>query len=208
MAYKLDKYTPLTFDETISNLKEFQETGNTEARNRVVEANLRLAMKITHKYCNAYMTFDELSAVGVEGLIHACNKYDTTSKAKPSIYFYRYIAGYILNFINSTHSRNLKNSPLDAPIYNDGEGKTIADTFSSKAKSPFAECAFNDDAERINKALETLSDRERAVIESLFSLNNNDKRTLEDIGASLNMTKQGARAMKLRALDKLRTVLA
>ncbi len=104
---------------------------------------------------------------------------------------------YILNLNTDTAS-------LDAPIGEDGDsllGDFISDEFSESPVSAVEESALRHD---LHHALETLTERERKVIELRFGLTDGRERTLEEVGAVFHVTRERIRQIEAKALRKLR----
>ena len=92
---------------------------------------------------------------------------------------------------------------LEMPIGE--EGRQLSDFIEDKAMpEPADEVAVGLLREQLGRALESLSARERRVIEMRFGLGNKSDRTLEEVGAELGLTKERIRQIEKEALAKLR----
>ena len=104
---------------------------------------------------------------------------------------------YILNLNTDTVS-------LDTPIGEDGDsflGDFISDELSENPETAVEESALQHD---LHRALESLTDRERKVIELRFGLSDGRERTLEEVGSMFNVTRERIRQIEAKALRKLR----
>ena len=104
---------------------------------------------------------------------------------------------YILNLNTDTVS-------LDTPIGEDGDsflGDFISDELSENPETAVEETALQHD---LHHALESLTDRERKVIELRFGLADGKERTLEEVGSVFNVTRERIRQIEAKALRKLR----
>ena len=104
---------------------------------------------------------------------------------------------YILNLNTDTVS-------LDTPIGEDGDsflGDFISDELSENPETAVEESALRND---LHRALESLTDRERTVIELRFGLADGKERTLEEVGSAFNVTRERIRQIEAKALRKLR----
>lgn len=104
---------------------------------------------------------------------------------------------YILNLNTDTVS-------LDTPIGEDGDsflGDFISDELSENPETAVEESALQHD---LHRALESLTDRERKVIELRFGLADGRERTLEEVGTEFNVTRERIRQIEAKALRKLR----
>ena len=86
-----------------------------------------------------------------------------------------------------------------------GENGAFHDVIPSDTEAPSEELMAEEEMNLLDLALdETLDEREQFAVEKKYGLDGSDPWTLEEIGNRLKMTKQGARAMILRSLKKLR----
>jgi RNA polymerase primary sigma factor len=92
---------------------------------------------------------------------------------------------------------------LETPI-GDGESETLKDFIEDeKVRSPAQITAFKLLQQRINKILDTLSERERKVIKLRFGIGDGCPRTLEEVGYITNVTRERVRQIEAKALKKL-----
>ncbi len=97
-----------------------------------------------------------------------------------------------------------RHKSLDAP-FKDGENNKLLDVLSdSHQPSPDEEILENSLKLEIEKALSTLTDREAEVIRLYYGINHSDPLTLGDIGKKFNLTRERARQIKEKALNRLR----
>ncbi len=92
---------------------------------------------------------------------------------------------------------------FDAPLNDDN--KTIADTIEDKkSPSPIEKLLQDDNTEKINRMLQSLTFREEMVIRMRFGLNGELAKTLEDIGNYFNVTRERIRQIEAKALSKMK----
>ena len=96
---EIRRYPLLTREEEHELAVKYYETGDLAAARRLVEANLRLVVKIAHEYRRAYRTLLDLVQEGNVGLMQAVKKYDPYRGVKLSSYAAWWIRAYILKFI-------------------------------------------------------------------------------------------------------------
>ena len=96
-----------------------------------------------------------------------------------------------------------KHVSVDAP-FNDGEDNSLLDVLPN-TDSPMADNSLVLESlrEEINRALSTLNDRERNVIEAFFGINQSEM-TLEEIGDKYGLTRERVRQIKEKAIRRLR----
>ncbi|MEN8207758.1 MAG: RNA polymerase sigma factor RpoD/SigA [Candidatus Fermentibacteria bacterium] len=99
----------------------------------------------------------------------------------------------------------LSTAPLLSLDYSEGEhDSTIADFLESRLQQPDAEAVHSDIRERINKALASLSDREKTIITLRFGLLDDEPCTLQELGRIFGISRERVRQLEFRALKKLR----
>jgi RNA polymerase sigma-32 factor len=93
------RYPLLTPEEEIALATKLHETGDLEAAKRLVQANLRLVVKIAFEYKSVYANAMDLIQEGNIGLMKAVSKYDPTKGAKVGYYSSWWIRSYILKYL-------------------------------------------------------------------------------------------------------------
>jgi RNA polymerase sigma-32 factor len=96
---EIERYPLLTLEEEKELTKAFAETGDIELAKQLVQANLRLVVKIAMEYRKAHQNIMDLIQEGNIGLMKAVSKYDPGKGAKLSYYASWWIKSYILKFI-------------------------------------------------------------------------------------------------------------
>lgn len=93
---------------------------------------------------------------------------------------------------------------LDVPV-NDESDSNLSDFISQSDGSELSDSAIDHDMrDKVREALESLTDRERMVIELRFGLLDNESRTLEQVGKTFNLTRERIRQIEAKAMRKLR----
>ena len=93
---------------------------------------------------------------------------------------------------------------LDTPIGEEDDSHLGDFIEDDSALSPADSAAFSMLREELNTALESLTDRERQVVELRFGLRDGRARTLEEVGREFNVTRERIRQIEAKALRKLR----
>src|SRR5689334_7347006 len=96
---EIRRYPLLSREDEHELAVQFYKTGDLAAARRLVEANLRLVVKIAHEYRRAYRNLLDLIQEGNVGLMQAVKKYDPYRGVKLSSYAAWWIRAYILKFI-------------------------------------------------------------------------------------------------------------
>jgi RNA polymerase primary sigma factor len=97
-----------------------------------------------------------------------------------------------------------RHSSLNSP-FQEGENSSLLDIIQdSEAEEPEAKIMLESMTEEVNGALETLSERERVVLEMYFGINRDSAMTLNEIGEEFDLTRERVRQIKEKAIQRLR----
>lgn len=118
---------PLTIEEEQECLEKYKN-GSIEAKNMLIERNLRLVAHIVKKYNNVSQTSEDLISVGTIGLIKAISSYDMDKGTRLATYAARCIDNEILMSLRSS-KKHQNEIYLQEPIGTDKEGNEITLTY-------------------------------------------------------------------------------
>ena len=177
--------------------------GNTEARNKLIEHNLRLVAHIVKKYDNKIET-DDLISIGTIGLIKGIDSYSYKHGTRITTYCARCIENEILmNYRNN--KKNNKNVSINEAIGFDKDGNEI--TLLDILKTPDPDFAMNihtkNNIKLLKKYFNILNEREKEIIIKRYGLNNQDEITQKEIAKSLGISRSYVSRIEKRALTKL-----
>ena len=194
---------PLSEEEERDCL-ERMANGDQDARNKLIEHNLRLVAHICKKFDNTKEDNEDLISIGTIGLIKAIESYSTGKGTKLATYAARCIENEIL-----MHLRGLKKTSKDVslndPIGQDKEGNEISliDILKSKNKDIVEEITLNMEKEKIYQHLHILDDREKEVVIARFGLDHKEELTQREIAKKLQISRSYVSRIEKRALMKL-----
>lgn len=193
----------LTPEEEEKYLKAWKNK-DINARNTLIEHNLRLVAHIVKKFENYKENKDDLLSIGSFGLIKAVDTYNFDSSTKLATYAARCIENEILMHIRS-NKKYKDTSSLYAPIGEDKEGNEIKlyDIIEDPSPSMLSTMIENEHAKAIHEALNTLNERELDIISRRFGLNNHMVETQKEIAKSLGISRSYVSRIEKRALTKL-----
>ena len=196
---------PLSKKEEQELLIRYSE-GDAEAKDKLIEHNLRLVAHIAKKYTVSGKETDDLISIGTIGLIKGITSFDVKKGAKLSTYISRCIENEILMCIRA--SKKTKNEvSIDEPIGVDFEGNQI--TFNS--------ILYNSDDEvfesienkmQVTKLYRTiekvLSPREKRIIIMRYGLFGTDEMTQREVAHALGISRSYISRIEKKALELLR----
>ncbi|HEY8345319.1 MAG TPA: RNA polymerase sporulation sigma factor SigK [Bacillota bacterium] len=180
------------------------ERGDQEARNCLVERNLRLVAHIVKKFDNTGEDIDDLISIGTIGLIKGINTYKRNHNTRLATYAARCIENEIL-----MHLRSIKKSKgdlfLQEPIGADKEGNEISllDVLDTGIDVVPEAVEFKLEEEQLRRKLNILSPRERKVIELRYGLKNGFTKTQREISKMLGISRSYVSRIEKKALKKL-----
>lgn len=175
-----------------------------EARNKLIEHNLRLVAHIVKKYESTKIDKDDLLSIGTFGLIKAVDTFNFDANNKLSTYAARCIENEILMHIRSNKKRKDTIS-LYSPIGEDKEGNEISlsDVIEDPSPSISSKIIKEEQISRLYDALNILNKREREIINRRYGLNNHIVETQQEVADSLKISRSYVSRIEKRALTKL-----
>ncbi len=178
--------------------------GDKNARDILIEHNLRLVAHITKKYENTSIDNDDLISIGTIGLIKGIDSYSKEKGTKITTYCAKCIENEILMFFRS-NKKNNNNISLDDPIGYDKEGNdiTILDVLKTPKPDYIEDMHIKNNIKLLKKYLKKLSTREQEIIVKRYGLGNEDEKTQKEIASDLNISRSYVSRIEKRAITKI-----
>jgi RNA polymerase sporulation-specific sigma factor len=195
---------PLTAEEEKIYLEKFAN-GDEEARNILIERNLRLVAHVAKKYNSANADQEDLISIGTIGLIKGINSFNISKGARLSTYISRCIENEILMYLRSTKK-------LGAEVYlEDTIGKdkddntvTLKEVLENNEKNIEDEVDLKLKVKKLyDKIKEVLKDREKTIIELRFGLNGDKPKTQKQIAKMMGISRSYVSRIETKAIGKL-----
>ena len=198
---------PLSQEEE-SYYLELAKGGNLEARNILVEYNLRLVAHIVKKYQTGNRSTEDMISIGTIGLIKAINTYDTSKGSKLVTYASRCIENELLMRLRQER-KEAREVSLYEPIGTDKEGNEISlmDIISTDDENILHNIITSDSINQISHMFFSILDqREQKVLILRYGLFSHDEMTQKDIANLLGISRSYVSRIEKKALLKLRSV--
>lgn len=200
---------PLSKEEEERYL-ELYAMGDKEAKNTLIEHNLRLVAHIVKKYNNAGREMEDLISIGTIGLIKAITTYNKNKGTRLATYAARCIDNEILMTIRS--NKKIKNEySLQEPIGTDQEGNEISllDILGTDYDEVVNQVDLKLQTKKLYRCIDdVLKDREKLIIQLRYGLIDGEFRTQREIANSLGISRSYVSRIESRAIKKLNRAMS
>ena len=182
--------------------------GDINAKNKLIEHNLRLVVFLAKKYENTGYDIEDLVSIGSIGLIKGINTYKLDKNIKLATYASRCISNEILMFLRKNKKRRGEISFEDALNY-DSEGnelhlEDILGTEIDYVPNEY-EKIFN--KEILTREIDTLDDREKEIMTLRYGLNNTEEFTQKEVAEKLGISQSYISRIEKKVIRKLKQTL-
>ena len=188
-----------------AELLEKSHKGDIEARNKLIEHNMRLVAHIVKKYYTNASNQDDLISIGTIGLIKAVSTFKSDKNIRLATYASRCIENEILMFFRS-QKKSSQDIYISDPIDTDKEGNTLTliDVIATN-KDIVEELDTQMKLEKLKNIITCVLDkRELEIIELRYGINNKPELTQREIAKKLNISRSYVSRIEKSALEKLR----
>jgi len=194
---------PLSSEDEEEYIKK-KMLGDVDARNKLIEHNLRLVAHIAKKYDTKHVDNDDLISIGTIGLIKGVDTFSPDRKVKITTYCARCIENEILMYFRS-NNKFFKDISINEAIGFDKDGNEISIIDILKIPSPdfTRDIEISDNIDLLKKYMDVLNDREKEIIIKRYGLNNNDEETQKSISKKMGISRSYVSRIEKRALTKL-----
>ncbi len=199
---------PLGRAEEEAYLARWEEEGDIEARNKLVEHNLRLVAHIIKKYYTQTEETDDLISIGTIGLIKGINTYRRDRGVRLTSYASRCIENEILMFFRSRRKSAGDVSLSDAIETDDDSGAlSLLDVVSEEQDLSERVCEKELCAQLYREMERTLDERERRILTLRYGLDGSEPRTQRETAGLCAISRSYVSRIEKHALEKLRRAL-
>lgn len=195
---------PLTSEEEAMYLQQMKN-GDEEARNILIERNLRLVAHVVKKYSNTKVDQDDLISIGTIGLIKGVNSFNLDKGSKLSTYVSRCVDNEILMYLRSAKKLNAE-VYLNEPIGKDKDDNvvTLQEVLENEERTIEEEVDLKLKIKKLYKKIgEVLKDREKEIIEMRYGLNGKKPKTQHEIASIMGISRSYVSRIETKAIGKL-----
>lgn len=199
---------PLTAAEEKEMLRRLEQ-GDIEARNVLIEKNMRLVAHMTRKYVTADREIEDLISVGTIGLIKAINSFKPDKNIRLATYAAKCIDNEILMMLR-TEKRKMNEVSIYEPVGKDKEGNEISiiDVVGEEQVDVVEECIRDQRIKCLEKNMnKVLTKREKMIIINRYGLGDNEEMTQNDLAKKLGISRSYVSRIEKKALSKLKNML-
>ena len=196
--------TPLTREEEAQVIARLEQ-GDEEARQTLIERNLRLVVYIARRFENTGIHIEDLISIGTIGLIKAVGTYQPAKKIKLATYASRCIENEILMHLRKTAGQKSE-VPFDEPLSTDWNGNELLLSDVLGTDSDLVVRPMEEDADRqvLAQALATLNDREREIITLRFGLGGRREHTQKEVADRMGISQSYISRLEKRIIGRLK----
>ncbi|MDO4732123.1 MAG: RNA polymerase sporulation sigma factor SigK [Bacillota bacterium] len=179
--------------------------GEADARNMLIERNLRLVAHICKKFESSGVDREDLISIGTIGLIKGISSFSPDKGARLATYASRCIENEILMYLRSIRNQKTEIS-LSDPVGYDKEGNelTLIDLLGSEESSAQERVELDEERRSLREHLYVLDEKERLVLSLRYGLPNGNRVTQREIAQKLGISRSYISRIEKRAIDKLK----
>jgi len=181
------------------------DRGEAQAKQRLIEHNLRLVVYIARRFENTGVGIEDLISIGTIGLIKAVNTFKADRKIKLATYSSRCIENEILMHIRKISGQKQEMS-LDEPINTDWDGNELllSDILGTDGDTVTGPLEDDVDHQLLREALERLPERERTIMVLRYGLNGNPEKTQKEVADLMGISQSYISRLEKRIMLRLR----
>ncbi len=195
---------PLSSEEEKIYIERY-ENGDEEARNVLIERNLRLVAHVCKKYGTTNVEQDDLISIGTIGLIKGIKSFDSSKGVRLATYVSRCIENEVLMHLRAV-KKLTSEVYLEDTIGKDKDDNTVSlqEVLNNDERSIEDEVDLKFKIKALyQKMKEVLKDREKMILEMRFGLDGKKPRTQNQIAKLLGISRSYVSRIETKAIDKL-----
>ena len=194
--------------EEEDKLLELKENGNINAKDKLIEHNLRLVVFLAKRYENTKVDLEDLVSIGSIGLIKGINTYKRGKNIKLATYCSRCIDNEILMYLRK-NKKTKADISFEESLSFDSDGnelhlEDILGTEKDIVTKPLEE-AYN--KKLLKEELEKLDKRDKEIMYLRYGLNGKDELTQKEVAKKLNISQSYISRIEKKVIKKLKNII-
>lgn len=196
--------SPLEPEEEQELLKRLMKK-DPEARNTLVEKNLRLVVYIAKKFESSGINIEDLISIGTIGLMKAVNSYNLSKNIKLATYASRCIENEILMYLRK-NSKTKTEVSIDEPINIDSDGNDLLleDILGTDNDSIFKSVEDSDNKKVLIKAIKNLNKREKMIMQLRYGFGGIEELTQKEVADKLGISQSYISRIEKKVINNLK----
>ena len=182
--------------------------GDLNARNKLIEHNLRLVVFLAKKYDTTMYDLEDLVSIGTIGLVKGIKTYKLDKNIKLATYASRCIDNEILMFLRK-NKRRTKEVSFEDSINFDSEGNElkIEDVFGTEEDIVHKSIECQEDKTTLEEEIKNLDDRDREIIEFRYGLGGHKELTQKELADKLSISQSYISRIEKKVIKKLKNLM-
>ena len=196
--------TPLTREEEAQVIARLEQ-GDEEARQTLIERNLRLVVYIARRFENSGVGIEDLISIGTIGLIKGISTFKADKNVRLATYASRCIENEILMYLRRNNKTRMEVS-IDEPLNVDWDGNELllSDVLGTDPDTVMRPIEADVDRQLLRQALERLEPREKQIITLRFGLDGRRERTQKEVADQLGISQSYISRLEKRIINRLK----
>ena len=196
---------PLPEEEEMEYIKKLSEKDNLEARQVLIERNLRLVVYIAKKLENTGIGIEDLISIGTIGLAKSVNTFNADKNIKLATYASRCIENEILMYLRR-NNRIKGEISIDEPLNKDCDGNELllSDILGTDPDITSRNIEDEVDKTLLRASISKLKDREKVIMEMRFGFKTGNEKTQKEVADELGISQSYISRLEKKIIGKMK----
>ena len=196
---------PLSPEEEEKMIEQLSQEDNLQARQTLVERNLRLVVYIAKKFENTGIGIEDLISIGTIGLMKGVNTFNSDKKIKLATYASRCIENEILMFLRKSNKIKGEVS-IDEPLNKDGDGNELllSDVLGTDPDITSRNLEDEVDKTLLRASILKLNNREKDIMEMRFGFKTGKEKTQKEVADELGISQSYISRLEKKIINKMK----
>ena len=196
---------PLPPEEEEKLIKQLSNEDNLQARQTLVERNLRLVVYIAKKFENTGIGIEDLISIGTIGLMKGVNTFNSEKKIKLATYASRCIENEILMFLRRSNKTKGEVS-IDEPLNKDCDGNELllSDILGTDPDVTYRKLEDEVDKTLLKASISKLNSREKNIMEMRFGFITGNEKTQKEVADELGISQSYISRLEKKIINKMK----